>query len=910
MGLMVFNYSEGGRVIEYVEKLNQSKLDTFLDKLNRPICDSGQSSGVYYNTTWTPLAETIYEGIRFFSQLSPYYSSSDYSLASGSHPERDPMYNEDYSMDLWCARNYIILLTDGESTQDTSIPNSLKDADGDGHDPFTSNPFDSGGSTYLDDVTYYAFNNDLRSDLENDQTITTHTIFMFGKKGEGDTLLDAAAENGGGDYFLAKEADEIKKALESIFADITKEAASAASVAVTSEAVSGENRIYIPYYKHPGKYRWNGNIRAFNLDDDGNLTDASGNLVTDSDDDGIYDNPVWDAEDMLEKNKSRYIFTIDGSANETEFSFSNLSSFKSYLDVDLDANGTEDEDNEANALMKYIRGEDPSFSGYTFRDRDGWVLGDIIHSKPVVVGVPRSYFDVVYGDDTYSTFYNDNKDRQQAIYVGGNDGILHALNTDTGSEMWGYIPRNLLPHLKWLADPSYCHCYYMDSIYNVADIKVGGTWQSYILGSMRLGGTPASVDTDDNGTKDSTFRSAFFTIDVTNPTSPDVKAEVTDDRFGYTFSVPIAVKVGDNWYAIFGSGPKNRNGEGNSTEDGYSDQNGYIFVINPENGSIVHCVNVSDAANNFFGSPVAVDYDMDYNVDAIYIGDAKGNLWRIKTFTGSGGSKTYNGPSSWTVFKVLSLGSDQPILGKPALSIDDQNRLWVYVGTGRYFCTGDNEYCGDGNTCPDSGGCSVTEDGETRSKFLAVGVYDGSCGNDTLATSTRDLSDLDHRVIISGSLVGGGGTGYTIVDATTGDIATDVSDGKKGWYFHLSEDKERIVGDPLAYRGVAFFMSYIPVVNIEDPCSWIAGRSKLYGVNYMSGTALKEALFGKDEVQIGGEEGKEVATSIVELSKGSPGGGPVPHDDTIYTPLGEPTSVNLPEPPLKSGLVSWREIWD
>ncbi len=84
----------------------------------------------------------------------------------------------------------------------------------------------------------------------------------------------------------------------------------------------------------------------------------------------------------------------------------------------------------------------------------------------------------------------------------------------------------------------------------------------------------------------------------------------------------------------------------------------------------------------------------------------------------------------------------------------------------------------------------------------------------------------------------------------------------------------------------------------------------MYGVNYMSGTALKEALFGKDEVQIGGDEGKEVATSIVELSKGSPGGGPVPHDDTIYTPLGEPTSVNLPEPPLQPGIVSWRELWD
>jgi Tfp pilus tip-associated adhesin PilY1 len=201
---------------------------------------------------------------------------------------------------------------------------------------------------------------------------------------------------------------------------------------------------------------------------------------------------------------------------------------------------------------------------------------------------------------------------------------------------------------------------------------------------MRLGGTPDGVDTNEppDGTSDETLRSAFFALDVTDPDPNQVSVlwEISNDSFGYTTSNPIPVKVGNTWYLVFGSGPKTRAGEGNPAAgggDGYTDTDGHIFVVNPSNGVISRTINVGVLGeHNFFGPPVGIDYDLDYSVDMIYIGDAKGNLWRIKTFTGSGSSKSYAAPSSWAIDvggnvtalnpqPLFSLGTDQPILIKP-----------------------------------------------------------------------------------------------------------------------------------------------------------------------------------------------------------------------------------------------------
>ena len=351
---------------------------------------------------------------------------------------------------------------------------------------------------------------------------------------------------------------------------------------------------------------------------------------------------------------------------------------------------------------------------------------------------------------------------------------------------------------------------------------------------------------------------------------------------------------------------------------------------------------------NFFGSPVAIDYDLDYKVDLIYIGDAKGNLWRIKTFTVSGeGVKTYQtDPADWSIDvngddetnpePLLSLGPDQPILIKPTVTKDTKGRVWIFFGTGRYFCADDNEYCGAGNECPASGSCSITDSGigvggpiGTRSKFMTVGVYDRHWHNDIVnpensgfvfQSSTLGTGDLDHRIIMQGTVVGNGETGYYIVDADTGEIATDVS--TNGWYYHLFDDGERCLGDFTLYQEALLYLTFTP--DVSDPCVR-GGLSNVYGVYYTSGTSLTEAIIditAEGVVDVGdrveGTDNIQRGAAISKLSKGFAGGGLKikrfatggGYTDKAYPPLPDnpPITIEPPGPDTTTGITSWREV--
>jgi type IV pilus assembly protein PilY1 len=965
LGLMHFNDNQGGFIRRYIKKLDNTQLNNIVSDLNRDL-------GEDYNSTWTPLAETLYEATRFFSQVDSYtaYGGANYTPDPGG--VNDPLYNEDHNAVIRCAKNYIVLLTDGNSTQDQEIPTALQDYYDDelgctpDPDPCGCDPdydcsgggFSDSGSAYLDDIAYYAHTTDLRSDLNEDQTITLHNVYLFGEVGEADVLLDKAAQRGGGYYYRAETASAIATALEDIFLVITEKAAAAASTAITSEPVSGIDMIYVPYYKNPQEDQWLGNIRAFRLDvSSGYLLagDTGNTYATDTDDDLVLDNPKWEATAKVKEKAdtdSRTIFTyISGS--KVDFDTSHATTIGPYFDVDLDNDTTEDEigaDQEVNALISYIRGNDDPTGFTALRERDPYYLGDIMHASPVFVGKPSARYDLTYGDINYWMFYWTYINRAPVLYAPANDGMLHCFDADDGEELWAYIPYNLLPHLQWLADPNYCHSYYVDLTANVWDLKLSSGWKSVLVGGMRLGGTPNGVDTNNpsDGTDDETLKSAMFALDVTDPASPTVLWEINDDtnaRFGYTTSKPIPVRVEDGgtskWFLVFGSGPKTRDGAGADTSDGYG-TNGYIFVLDLDTGGITQIdVGAAWRGGNFFGSPVAIDYDLDYKVDLIYIGDAKGNLWRIKTFTVSGeGVKTYQtDPADWSIDvngddeanpePLLSLGTDQPILIKPTVTKDTKGRVWIFFGTGRYFCGDDNEYCGAGNECPASGDCYVTDSGETRSKYMTVGVYDRHWYNDTITpensgfvfqSSTLGTGDLDHRVIKEGTVVGNSEDGYYIVDAVTGQIATDVA--TNGWYYHLLDDRERCLGDFTLYQGALLYLSFTP--DVSDPCVR-GGLSNVYGVYYTSGTSLTEAIIditAEGIVDIGdrveGTDNIQRGAAISKLSKGFAGGGLKlkrfatggGYTDKAYPPLPDnpPITIEPPGPDTTTGITSWREV--
>lgn len=418
--------------------------------------------------------------------------------------------------------------------------------------------------------------------------------------------------------------------------------------------------------------------------------------------------PIWSAVDRLaalsepEKQRAsytsadssrRYIFTAmdlndDGEIDDndvTEFSSSNstrLSDFKEFLGLLPDATAATVPDEAAKNLIDYIRGKEiAGFRGRSIDyDGDGaeevWRLGDIIHSTPAVVATPKDNYSVLYSDSTYAEFVKQYRDRRQVIYVGANDGMIHAFNGGfwragtkefktqpysgsvsdhpLGQELWAYVPSNLLPHLRWLPELDYQHVYYMDgeplvfdaNIFPESDIHPHG-WGTVMVMGMRFGGSPIQISVDGSNR---TMRSAYVVFDVTDPEQPPkLLGEITAPDLGFTLSKPVVVKdrqpsnletsLGDwtspsvnDWYLVIGSGPRGAT----ATTVADSDQPARLFAIDLEQlvdnsetaaSSDDYFVTISganplvlDAATNgFVGGLEVVDWDRNNSDDSFYV---------------------------------------------------------------------------------------------------------------------------------------------------------------------------------------------------------------------------------------------------------------------------------------------------
>ncbi len=286
--------------------------------------------------TWTPLAESFYEGVRYYRQDAPYYEAGNYSVNQAN----DPFYYSEEGQYVKCGKNFILLITDGESTKDQNIPVAYQDYDADGSDP---GAYDSDGSDYLDDVALWAHTNDMRTgakDIPDLQEITLYAVFAFGA---GSPLLKEAAKNGGfidrdgdnkpdavgdarggqwsdlgndlewdangdGDpdtYFEAPNGNEIESKLMAAITAILQRAASGTAVSILSTSADGEGSLFQAFFKPVvfdalREINWIGYLNALWVDPYGNLRE-----------DTVHDDAlVYDDDKIIQ-------FTVDALTGDT-----------------------------------------------------------------------------------------------------------------------------------------------------------------------------------------------------------------------------------------------------------------------------------------------------------------------------------------------------------------------------------------------------------------------------------------------------------------------------------------------------------------------------------------------------------------------------------------------------------------
>ncbi len=397
LGLEIFNYDDGGRLVQ--------PIGTDVGTIQSSVLATCGNS-------WTPLGEALLDCMDYYKQ-----TGTSAPITGG------------------CQQSFVVIVTDGLPTQDSSFPSYIRDRDRDGY--------------YLDDVAKYGYRNDLRGDLPGIQNVATFTV---GFNLDHD-LLRKTADVGGGAYFSIEDADGLTAALTSAFNAIAARVAAGAAVSVVASEDRLNNRLFRARYE---SQTWRGFLEAFDL------PYHSG------------DRPLWDAGALLAARSASSRTIMTSIAGTTLLPFT--TPYASTLQSALGAATLEDAQN----IITYIRGD--SLPGT--RSRGGWKLGDIVDPAPVMVGKPAGYSEL----PGHTAFRMANQGRREVLYVAANDGMLHCFDVNDGAELWSYIPRDQLSRLERLMDPTYCHEYFLNMTPGVYDIKFGSTWKTILIGGEAQGG--------------------------------------------------------------------------------------------------------------------------------------------------------------------------------------------------------------------------------------------------------------------------------------------------------------------------------------------------------------------------------------------------------------------------------------
>ncbi|NJA06801.1 hypothetical protein HC024_13875 [Methylococcaceae bacterium WWC4] len=456
-----------------------------------------------------------------------------------------------------------------------------------------------------------------------------------------------------GKFFGTESSSDIVTAFNSILEEVADESMTAAALAANSTALETSTQLYQAQF-NPSD--WSGHFLTKNID-----------INT-----GVPGSEIWDAGDLIPEAGVRSIYTYTGTAGVAFTSCSTLSaSQKSALDSD---------DSRCTDRLNWLRG---STTISDFRERKNSLLGDIVNSDPMYVKNTDFGYTALpsttAGQSSYASYVSTNASRTPVVYVGANDGMLHAFQADTGQtnsgkELFAYIPAGVYTNLYQLTDPDYVHKYYVDGAPKAGDAYLSSAWKTVLVGGLGKGGkTIYALDV----TSPTSFDQTKVMWEFPNASNIDLDATVATD-LGYTFSQPqIGLLHNGVWAAIFGNGYNSSNGKA------------YLYIVNLSDGSLIKKIATNTATSNGLSTPYLYDSDNDKIVDAVYAGDLQGNLWK---FDLSSTSSTAWGLSNsqLPLFTAINPSSQvQPITSAPVVAGHQDGGVLVIFNTGSYMTTTD-----------------------------------------------------------------------------------------------------------------------------------------------------------------------------------------------------------------------------
>ncbi len=779
------------------------------------------------------------------------------------------------------------------------------------------------------------------ANLNSKSSVKTWVI-AYGANGNncGKPPLSCMAQNGKGELLCPQNASDLKAELLKILGLIREETRAFASAAVPSIQTNVDQTVYLTDFTPiNGKSVWDGHIDAYlkpvpPVNPPIDLRPNRAKTCTATSTEGCH---LWDAGEVLRVTQANAADPVGDAADQRRVYYSVENTTGLYaqarrlLEAPRPRSGASDPDKALwedllQALeIPFISGDEASEDAArsratlalqkTFAVKTAtitttnpstgqpttktlqYLLGDIFHSNPLVVGSPPNtkYFtDDLHG---YRDFFRRHELRRKMLVLGSNDGMLHIFDAGifrtsttssaaspattpttppdefdngSGKELFAFSPRTVMPTMRQLAEGT-LHQWGVDGTVTVADVFVdpelashGGSpdpdlrqWRTVVFGGLREGGAgyyalditqPDVIDADNvplpgfggsgppfmpscvNASSSCgplPFPAALWEFDDSVrdasgvPVKLDEDANLTED-LGAAWSIPNVGRIRlteggatvEKYVMVVGGGfdPDNKA----TPTRGY-----WLYMIDIETGKAIYKRQLTGAVPS---EPSAVDTDLDGFLDRIYVGTTAGKMYRVDLTADSSGdfpaltSKTVRGldantyivervpDASWQprlLFDAstgLSAGVTRPIFYRPSV---------IFVPSlGRFallFGTGDRE--------------DLWNKSQVEGRFY-VFVDDSE---DLPAGTVLDETRFN-RITVSSP-------------AATQEFLFSGAVGSRGWYLVLDPD-ERLITDPFALSGVAFFSTYQPDVIVSggrDPLCSKTGTSRIFVVSTVNG---------------------------------------------------------------------------
>jgi hypothetical protein len=692
---------------------------------------------------WTPLSESLdtiygyYKGSVNSSDGNKFYDNS-YNAGNSkprvcSEVDINGKCTDSTSVSplkWWCQKNFVILVTDGAPTSDNfnrekpnpkekNPPNNLNnrkyfsyietlknahwkwDNDNDNNNNDVKAVREGGYSHLLDDIAKYIYDEDMipndkayfnldsnyDSNFNKKQNIITYTVGFKTKQ----TLLNNTAKNGHGKYFTVDNFTQLRDNLMRAIFDIIQRNYAFTSFTAPKKIANGEDITFIGSFLPKYDSVWEGHLVAKKLTkkwcvyENGNLT----NCTYDTKNSCLAANPgkqcktkyilsntpEWDVANNIPDAGNRNLKTLKESLSLIDFKDTNISDLKSLLGVSTN--------NEAKHIINFIRGvrgtNDPPYK-----------FADIFHSDIQFVGPPLGWKRTI--EKNYDTFYNKYKDRKRTLFVGTNDGIVHAINAENGKEFWGFVPDEVLPELKNIVNNNNHEetadgRMIADDIFKYNPSTNKNSWETLLVFGLRNGGN------------------AYYGFDISDPTNIKFKWKIGkiyngtqpsyNKYLGKSWAKPIIGKI--KYKKDSSSDPVDKSvvivpgGFADNPSNSGDLKGKAIMIFDAWDGDLLwilaydsstdeqtseHMYSLNNDLNYAIPSAItAIDKDNNRYIDTIYFGNTGGNLFKIDISNPD--------PKYWSLKTLFQLNSTtKPIYLPPVVTYDNCFNLFVAFGTG------------------------------------------------------------------------------------------------------------------------------------------------------------------------------------------------------------------------------------